>query len=49
MSNTRCAHGEQYSNSDNNLLSCSLVGVHHYTSKCSPGHDAGVICDGMLL
>ena len=45
VSNTRC--GEHYSNK--NLLSCSRVSIHDYTSECSPGHDAGVICKGMLL
>lgn len=32
----------------NRLLHCSRQrGVHEYTSECSPGHSAGVICEGM--
>ena len=43
LSNTVCgAYGSR-------LLSCSRqVGVHDYTSECSPGHDAGVICGGIM-
>ena len=35
-------------NYDNHLTYCDRqFGVHKYTSECSPGHDAGVICQGM--
>ena len=30
-----------------NLARCGQTGIHDYTADCSPGHDAGVICEGM--
>lgn len=32
---------------DRHLTSCGRVGIHKYTSECSPGHSAGVVCKGM--
>ena len=34
----------------NSFTSCALQGYvlgYNYSSECSPGHDAGVICQGM--
>ena len=47
LSNTLC--GDVYI-TRNYLLHCASglhVGVRDYTSECLPGHDAGVICEGM--
>jgi hypothetical protein len=35
------------SDHDRLLIYCGQVDIHDYTSECSPGHDAGVICKGM--
>jgi hypothetical protein len=40
----RDTHCKKYSRQ---LTSCGRIGIYDYTSECSPGHDAGVICKGM--
>ena len=40
--------GTSCGNYVNRLISCGRrFGVLEYTSECLPGHDAGVICQGM--